>query len=107
MYKKLSIVCMLLVMLFSLISCSIKTVPLSFDEWIDCTIYCGEIYCTANISIGGSDPDSPVINKKILNKECLWKCSNECTFSGSDIVNEWKLWRNPVVQCKDVTGDSQ
>ena len=107
MLKRLSIICLLVVMLFTSTSCA----RLSFSDRLDCTKYCTVKNCVGTRSITTTDEfgNPVIIEQSVVHSGCIYKCSRECEFCRSEMVKEWKRNKNKVIKpnrYKDVVGDN-
>jgi len=114
MIKKLTIICMLIVMLFTLTSCfPKKKVYLPLRDWAKCSEDCRNTRCVSGIiNIENLDPnDSTKYGGTIIDTECNWDCMRKCTVRGNDISENWiefnesnKKFEKRQLE-KDTTGD--
>lgn len=107
MFRRLSIICLLVIMLFSLTSCA----RLSFSDRLDCTKYCTVKNCVDVKRTTTTDKfgNPIIIDQSIVHSGCVYKCSKECEFCRSEMVKEWELNKNKTIKpsiYKDVTGDN-
>ena len=89
MYKKLSMFCILILMLFSLTSCARR---LSYVDRLECTRYCAHKNCVKGTKFKSFDYLGNPTTEEItwIDRGCVYWCLKDCEYCNNKMVKEWK-----------------